>query len=165
RQGIRPARLPGAQLRRGHVAHAYRRAGLGHELRQRHQRGRRCDASAACEDRRSLRRQAHPHRARRGLRDRGASAVNARGELPPPPRGPRKSLTWRISLRFALFSFRVIAAMGFAIDRMLASELLEANDVLLLGNMSLVRNRLTRPGAPEPLLAAPRFVEEMAMGY
>src|SRR5262249_59156852 len=53
-------------------------------------------------------------------------------------------------------SFLVIAAMGFAIDRMLASELLEANDVLLLGNMSLLRNRLTRTGSTESLLASPR---------
>ena len=77
----------------------------------------------------------------------------------------RKSLTWQISLLFALISFLVIAAMGFAIDRMLASELLEANDVLLLGNMSLLRNRLARMAASESILASPRFVEEMAMGY
>ena len=91
--------------------------------------------------------------------------MNAPGAPLPRPRGLRKSLTWQISMLFALISFLVIAAMGFAIDRMLASELLEANDVLLLGNMSLVRNRLTRTGSPEPLLASPRFVEEMAMGY
>jgi two-component system heavy metal sensor histidine kinase CusS len=80
-------------------------------------------------------------------------------------RGRRKSLTWQISLLFALISFLVIAAMGFAIDRMLATELLEANDVLLLGNMSLLRNRLSRMGSTEALLASPRFVEETAMGY
>ena len=91
--------------------------------------------------------------------------MNAPGAPLPRPRGLRKSLTWQISALFALISFLVIAAMGFAIHRMLASELLEANDVLLLGNMSLVRNRLTRTGSPEPLLASPRFVEEMAMGY
>src|SRR5262249_14953114 len=139
--------------------------GVGHELRQRHQRGRRGDAAAAGQDRRPIRREAHPHRARGGLCDRGAEGVNAPGAPFPRPRGPRKSLTWQISLLFALISCLVIAAMGFAIDRMLSSELLEANDVLLLGNMSLVRNRLTRTGSPEPLLAAPRFVEEMAMGY
>jgi two-component system, OmpR family, heavy metal sensor histidine kinase CusS len=64
-----------------------------------------------------------------------------------------------------LISFLVIAAMGFAIDRMLANELLEANDVLLLGNMSLLRHRLARMAASESILASPRFVEEMAMGY
>jgi two-component system heavy metal sensor histidine kinase CusS len=77
----------------------------------------------------------------------------------------RRSLTWQISLLFALISFLVIGAMGFAIDRMLANELLEANDVLLLGNMSLLRNRLARLGPTESVLASPRFVEEMAMGY
>ena len=77
----------------------------------------------------------------------------------------RRSLTWQISLLFALISFLVIAAMGFAIDRMLASELLEANDALLLGNMSLLRGRLARMGPSESILASPRFVEEMAMGY
>jgi two-component system, OmpR family, heavy metal sensor histidine kinase CusS len=77
----------------------------------------------------------------------------------------RKSLTWQISLLFALISFLVIAAMGFAIDRMLANELLEANDVLLLGNMSLLRRRLERTASTESILASPRFVEEMAMGY
>src|SRR5262249_61527744 len=41
----------------------------------------------------------------------------------------------------------------------------EANDVLLLGNMSLLRNRLSRMGSTEALLASPRFVEETAMGY
>jgi two-component system heavy metal sensor histidine kinase CusS len=79
--------------------------------------------------------------------------------------GRRKSLTWQISLLFALISFLVIAAMGFSIDRMLANELLEANDVLLLGNMSLLRNRLERIGSSESILNSPRFFEEMAMGY
>ncbi len=79
--------------------------------------------------------------------------------------GPRKSLTWQISLLFALISFLVIAAMGFSIDRMLASELLEANDVLLLGNMTLIRSKLARLGASEAILSSPRFVEETAMGY
>ncbi|HKW37738.1 MAG TPA: heavy metal sensor histidine kinase [Burkholderiales bacterium] len=77
----------------------------------------------------------------------------------------RKSLTWQISVLFALISFLVIAAMGFAIERMLANELLDANDVLLLGNMSLLRNRLVRLGPAESILASPRFVEETAMGY
>ena len=79
--------------------------------------------------------------------------------------GLRKSLTWQISLLFALISFLVIAAMGFSIDRMLASELLEANDVLLLGNMTLIRSKLARLGASEAILSSPRFVEETAMGY
>ena len=79
--------------------------------------------------------------------------------------GRRKSLTWQISLLFALISFLVIAAMGFSIDRMLASELLEANDVLLLGNMTLIRSKLARLGASEAILSSPRFVEETAMGY
>lgn len=79
--------------------------------------------------------------------------------------GRRKSLTWQISLLFALISFLVIAAMGFSIDRMLANELLEANDVLLLGNMSLLRSRLERIGSSEAILNSPRFVEETAMGY
>jgi len=77
----------------------------------------------------------------------------------------RKSLTWQISLLFALISFLVIAAMGFSIDRMLASELLEANDVLLLGNMTLVRKRLARLGPSEGILTSPQFVEEAGMGY
>ena len=77
----------------------------------------------------------------------------------------RKSLTWQIGLLFALISFLVIAAMGFSIDRMLSSELLEANDVLLLGNMSVLRNRLAHLGASESILNSPRFVEETAMGY
>ena len=77
----------------------------------------------------------------------------------------RKSLTWQISLLFALISFLVIAAMGFSIDRMLANELLEANDVLLLGNMSLLRSRVGRTGASESILGSPRFIEETAMGY
>ena len=79
--------------------------------------------------------------------------------------GRRKSLTRRISLLFALISFLVIAAMGFAIDRMLSSELMEANDALLLGNMSLLRDRLSRAGSAEAIVASPRFVEETAMGY
>ncbi len=77
----------------------------------------------------------------------------------------RKSLTWQISLLFALISFLVIAAMGFSIDRMLASELLEANDVLLLGNMTLIRKRLARLGPSEGILTSPQFVEEAGMGY
>jgi len=79
--------------------------------------------------------------------------------------GRRKSLTWQISLLFALISFLVIAAMGFSIDRMLASELLEANDVLLLGNMTLIRKRLTRLGPTEGILSSPQFVEEAGLGY
>ncbi|HEX9192446.1 MAG TPA: heavy metal sensor histidine kinase [Burkholderiales bacterium] len=80
-------------------------------------------------------------------------------------RGRRKSLTWQISFLFALISFLVIGVMGFAIDRMLVGELLEANDVLLLGNMSLLRNRLARLGPSETVLTSPRFVEEAGMGY
>jgi two-component system heavy metal sensor histidine kinase CusS len=92
--------------------------------------------------------------------------VSARIGAPSPHlQGRHKSLTWQISLLFALISFLVIAAMGFSIDRMLSTELLEANDVLLLGNMSLLRNRLERTGSTESLLASPRFVEETAMGY
>src|SRR5207244_13199296 len=64
-----------------------------------------------------------------------------------------------------LISFLVIGAMGFSIDRMLAGELLEANDVLLLGNMSLLRNRLARLGPSETVLTSPRFVDEAGMGY
>jgi two-component system, OmpR family, heavy metal sensor histidine kinase CusS len=79
--------------------------------------------------------------------------------------GRHKSLTWQISLLFALISFLVIAAMGFSIDRMLSGELLEANDVLLLGNMSLIRDRLARLGPSEGILTAPHFVEEAGMGY
>ncbi|HMH18465.1 MAG TPA: heavy metal sensor histidine kinase [Burkholderiales bacterium] len=79
--------------------------------------------------------------------------------------GRRKSLTWQISFLFALISSLVIAAMGFSIDRMLTNELLEANDVLLLGNMSLLRGRLARLGPSETLLTSPRFIEETAMGY
>jgi two-component system, OmpR family, heavy metal sensor histidine kinase CusS len=89
--------------------------------------------------------------------------VTARRALPQGRR--RKSLTWQISLLFALISFLVIAAMGFSIDRMLSRELLDANDVLLLGNMSLLRNRIMRMGSTESILASPRFVEETAMGY
>src|SRR5262249_14385454 len=99
----------------------------------------------------------HPHGARRRLRDRGAARVKP--AIASHLRGRHKSLTWQISLLFAMISFLVIAAMGFAIDRMLANELLEANDVLLLGNMSLLRNRLSRMGSTEALLASPRFVE------
>jgi len=72
--------------------------------------------------------------------------------------GRRKSLTWQISSLFALISFLVIGAMGFSIDRMLAGELLEANDVLLLGNMSLLRNRLER-GKREAQRARVELVE------
>ncbi len=79
--------------------------------------------------------------------------------------GRRKSLTWQISSLFALISFLVIGAMGFSIDRMLAGELLEANDVLLVGNMSLLRNRLARLGPSETVLTSPRFVDEAGMGY
>ena len=79
--------------------------------------------------------------------------------------GRRKSLTWQISLLFALISFLVIGAMGFSIDRMLAGELLEANDVLLLGNMGLLRNRLARLGPAEAVRTSPRFVDEAGMGY
>jgi two-component system, OmpR family, heavy metal sensor histidine kinase CusS len=79
--------------------------------------------------------------------------------------GRRKSLTWHISFLFALISFLVIGAMGFSIDRMLASELLEANDVLLLGNMSLLRGRLARLGPSETVLTSPRIIDETGMGY
>jgi len=79
--------------------------------------------------------------------------------------GRRKSLTWHISFLFALISFLVIGAMGFSIDRMLAGELLEANDVLLLGNMTLIRKRLTRLGTSEGILTSPQFVEETGLGY
>jgi two-component system heavy metal sensor histidine kinase CusS len=79
--------------------------------------------------------------------------------------GWRRSLTWRISLLFALISFLVIAAMGFSVDRMLAGELLEANDALLFGNMALVRNRIARLGLSEGILNSPQFVEELGMAY
>jgi two-component system heavy metal sensor histidine kinase CusS len=79
--------------------------------------------------------------------------------------GRRKSLTWQISFLFALISFLVIGAMGISIDRMLAGELLEANDVLLLGNMGLLRGRLARLGPSETVLTSPRFVDEAGMGY
>ncbi len=79
--------------------------------------------------------------------------------------GRRKSLTWQISLLFATISFIVIAAVGLDIDRMLRSEMLEADDILLLGNMALVRNRLARLGPAEGIRISPRFVEEAALGY
>jgi two-component system, OmpR family, heavy metal sensor histidine kinase CusS len=77
----------------------------------------------------------------------------------------RTSLTWQISLLFAAISFLVIAAMGFSIDRMLADELLEANDALLLGNMALVRNRLAELGLSAGILNSPQFGEELGMAY
>ena len=79
--------------------------------------------------------------------------------------GWRGSLTWQISLLFALISFLVIGAMGFSVDRMLVGELLEANDALLLGNMALVRNRIARLGLSEGILDSPQFVEELGMAY
>jgi two-component system heavy metal sensor histidine kinase CusS len=79
--------------------------------------------------------------------------------------GWRRSLTWQISLLFALISFLVIAAMGFSVDRMLAGELLEANDALLFGNMVLVRSRIARLGLSEGILNSPQFVEELGMAY
>jgi two-component system, OmpR family, heavy metal sensor histidine kinase CusS len=79
--------------------------------------------------------------------------------------GWRRSLTWQISLLFALISFLVIGAMGFSIDRLLAGELLEANDALLFGNMILVRNRVARLGLSEGILASPQFLEELGMAY
>ena len=79
--------------------------------------------------------------------------------------GRRKSLTWQISLLFAMISFLVIAAMGFSIDRMLAGELLEANDVLLLGNLALVRNRLVQLGPAEGIVNSPQLVDEVGSGY
>ncbi len=79
--------------------------------------------------------------------------------------GWRRSLTWQISLLFALISFLVIAAMGFSVDRMLAGELLEANDALLFGNMVLVRGRIARLGLSEGILTSPQFVEELGLAY
>ncbi len=79
--------------------------------------------------------------------------------------GKRKSIVRQTSLLFALISFVVLAAMGFSIDRMLASELLESNDVLLLGNMSLIHNRLARVGPSESTFASRQFFEETGMGY
>src|SRR5260221_2000416 len=166
RKGIRAARLSRAQRRRGALPDAHRRACLGHELRQRHQRGRRGDAAPPRQGRRSVRSEAHPHHPRRGIRARGASRVTAWLErLFQKLGGRRKSLTWHISFLFALISFLVIGAMGFSIDRMLVGELLEANDVLLLGNMSLLRGRLARLGPSETVLSSPRFVDEAGMGY
>jgi two-component system heavy metal sensor histidine kinase CusS len=66
---------------------------------------------------------------------------------------------------FALISFLVIGAMGFSVDRMLAGELLAANDALLFGNMALVRNRVARLGLSEGILNSPQFVEELGMAY
>src|SRR5256885_12213497 len=80
-------------------------------------------------------------------------------------RPPRSTLFPYTTLFRSLISFLVIGAMGFAIDRMLAGELLEANDVLLLGNMSLLRNRLALLGPSETVLPSPQFVEEAGMGY
>ncbi len=79
--------------------------------------------------------------------------------------GRRKSLTWQISLLFASISFMVIAAMGLGIDRMLRSEMLEADDILLLSNMALVRNRLARLGPAEGIRISSQFVEEADIGY
>ena len=79
--------------------------------------------------------------------------------------GKRSSLTRQTSLTFALISFLVLATAGLAIDRMLAHELMEANDVLLLGNMTLVANRLARLDRPESILTDPGFVEDTGMGY
>ncbi|TMH79968.1 MAG: heavy metal sensor histidine kinase [Betaproteobacteria bacterium] len=100
------------------------------------------------------------------MRARGASRVTTwLGRLFQKHGGRRKSLTWQISFLFALISFLVIGAMGFSIDRMLAGELLEANDVLLLGNMSLLRGRLARLSPSETVLTSPRFIDETGMGY
>jgi two-component system heavy metal sensor histidine kinase CusS len=79
--------------------------------------------------------------------------------------GNRKSITRQTSLLFALISFLVLAAIGFSIDRMLASELLQANDMLLIGNMALIRNKLVRMDPPEAILTSRQFVEETGMGY
>ncbi len=79
--------------------------------------------------------------------------------------GGRKSIVRQTSLLYALISILVFAGMGFSIDRMLASELLEANDVLLLANMSLIRSRLARNGMPESDAASREFFEDAGVGY
>ena len=79
--------------------------------------------------------------------------------------GKRKSIVRQTSFLFALISLLVLAGMGFSIDRMLATELLESNDVLLLGNMSLIRNRLARLGPPESTFTSRQFFEDTGMGY
>lgn len=79
--------------------------------------------------------------------------------------GRRKSLTWQISLLFALISFLVIAAMGFSIDRMLTGELLEANEASLLGNMALVRNRMARLGSSDGILTNLPLMDEAGLGH
>src|SRR6266699_1814453 len=165
-KGIRAARLSRPQCRRCPLPHAHRRACLGHELRQRHQRGRCRDAAPPRQGRRPVRGEADPHHPRRGIRARGTCGVTGRSEGLVQRLGRRrKSLTWQISFLFALISFLVIGAMGFSIDRMLAGELLEANDVLLLGNMGLLRNRLARLGPSETVLTSPHFVGEAGLGY
>lgn len=77
----------------------------------------------------------------------------------------RRSITRQISLLFALISLFVIAAIGFNIDRMLSNELLAANDALLLGNMVLIRDRLSRYHSANAIVANHRFVEETGVGY
>ncbi len=67
-KGIRPAAPADAPRRRGAVAHPDHLAGVGHELRLRHQRGGGLHPPLAGEDRRPVREQTYPHPARRRLR-------------------------------------------------------------------------------------------------
>src|SRR5262249_828558 len=70
------------------LPHADHRARVGSQLRRGHERGRRVDPAAALQDRRPLRDEADPHRAREGLCPRGAVTDRKRRGAPPfPPPG------------------------------------------------------------------------------
>lgn len=89
----------------------------------------------------------------------------SRAALLPRLIGQRRSLTRQISLVFALISFCVIAAIGFAIDNMLSHELFQENNILLLGNVAIMRDRLARADNADALLRDPRLTQAIEMAY
>ena len=148
-QGVRPPAPADAPRGRGTVAHPDRLGGLGHELRQRHQRRRRGDQAPARQGRQSLPEQADPYRARHRLRLRGA------------PVPARRSLTLYAALLFAAVAALVVSAVGFYLYRSVEEAMLRRSDVMVAGRVEHFRNLLRDNLTLAELKARPRLFENM----
>src|SRR5690606_7600042 len=142
---------------RGAAALADRLPGVGHELRQRHQRHRGGGAQAARQGGRALRAQAHSHRARHGLRARSAAAGAGMMRA--------FSLTARLALLFAALTAGVLVLAALLFGRMLDAHFEELDLHELHGKLALVRNAVQQAvpgtGAAEPI----RVLENAFVGH
>ena len=126
-------------------------AGVGHELRQRHQRGGRRRAAPAPENRRPVPAQADPQRAGHWLPLR----------YPAMNRGHPYSLTLRLALIFALLAFALLATLGVALYRELERELVRRDDAALISRVDQLRNLLNDSNTLDLIKTKPELFQNM----